>query len=121
MVSEEVENYPDFSASFDSDSVTVTYSAILDSIAAATLLAGGNDVVIPGTYTTIGDNAFSNTGLTSVVIPDSVTSIGDSTFAHCNSLTSVTIGNTVEAIGGGAFTGTGLTSVVIPDLSLIHI
>ena len=98
MVSEEVENYPDFSASFDSDSVTVTYSAILDSTAAATLLVGGNDVVIPGTYTTISHNAFTGTALTSVIIPDSVTTIGVGAFANTQ-LSSVEIPDSVTTIG----------------------
>ena len=114
-----------------------TYAEVLDADAATILIADqGNEVVIPSTYNSIGDGAFSNTELTSVVIPDSVISISGGTFAGLSSLNSVTIGspsigdgafaglsslnsvtmtNTVTSIGSSAFYGTGLTSVVIPD------
>jgi len=66
--------------------------------------------------TSIGDNAFFLTSLTSVTIPNSVTSIEQEAFSNCSSLTSVTIPNSVTNIGGGAFWGcTSLTSVTIPD------
>ena len=41
--------------------------------------------------TSIGDNAFQNTGLTSVVIPDSVKRIGNDAFSG-SALTSMTLG-----------------------------
>ncbi len=45
---------------------------------------------IPGSVTSIGDDAFSGcASLTSVTIPDSVTSIGNYTFSCCGSLTDV--------------------------------
>jgi hypothetical protein len=87
--------------------------------------------------TSIGNNAFSRTGLTTLTIPDSVTTIeqlafygcpdlttvtignsvttiGNNAFANCTSLTTVTLGNSVTTIGNGAFFNTGLTSVTIP-------
>src|SRR5574344_1616740 len=65
--------------------------------------------------TSIGDNAFSTSGLTSITIPASVTSIGDHAFSSCSGLTSVTIPASVTFIGGSAFYYcTGLTSI---DLS----
>ncbi len=69
---------------------------------------------IPDGVTSIGDGAFEScTSLTSVMIPGSVTSIGVDAFAS-TSLTSVTIPNSVTNIGEGAFTSTTLTSVTIP-------
>jgi hypothetical protein len=50
--------------------------------------------------------------LTSVVIPGSVTSIGEEAFRN-NELTNVTIGANVTSIGEGAFAQNQLTSVVI--------
>ena len=93
-----------------------TYAEVLDADAATILIADqGNEVVIPSTYNSIGDGAFSNTELTSVVIPDSVISIGAGAFYDLSSLNSVTMTSTVTSIGVSTFSGTGLTSVVIPD------
>ncbi len=58
---------------------------------------------IPGSVTSIGDNAFYYcTSLASVTIPDSVTSIGDNAFCCCTSLRGVTIPNSVTSIGDSA-------------------
>ena len=76
----------------------------------------GGDVVIPDGVTTIGEDAFSGSSLTSVSIPDSVTSIGGEAFSYCSSLTSVSIPDSVTSIGYRAFYGCSrLTSVSIPD------
>ncbi len=53
--------------------------------------------------TSIADNAFEGSSVTSVTIPDSVTSIGDSAFAYCNGLISIEIGDGVTIIRGSAF------------------
>ena len=71
-------------------------------------------IVIPSTVTTIGDNAFRGTNITSINIPNSVRIIGNNAFAGCNNLTSVTIPNSVTSLGSSAFEGCkGLTSVII--------
>ena len=82
--------------------------------------ASGN-VVITNTYdgypvTSIGDDVFESSGITSVIIPNSVTTIGFEAFAGCYSLTSVTIPDSVTSIGDGAFFKCyDLTSVTIPN------
>ena len=48
-------------------------------------------IALPSTLTTIGNGAFSNSGLTSITIPASVMTIGEGAFGGCNSMTSVTI------------------------------
>jgi len=70
---------------------------------------------IPGTVTSIGENAFGDcSNLTGVTIPNSVTSIGQQAFLFCAGLTSVTIPNSISNIESETFYGcSGLTSVTI--------
>ncbi|MCL1930952.1 MAG: leucine-rich repeat domain-containing protein [Treponema sp.] len=65
-------------------------------------------VTIPNSVTSIGDMAFSGTGLTSVTIPNSVTSIGMFAFS-CNNLTSVTFQGMISSgnLGGEYYVGGG--------------
>ena len=63
---------------------------------------------IPGTIddlpvVSIGNYAFSGTGLTSVTIPNGVTAIGVQAFGFCTNLTRVTISKSVASLGYGAF------------------
>jgi hypothetical protein len=70
---------------------------------------------ITGTITSIGNNAFYDSGVvTSVAIPDTVTSIGNDAFGGCINLASVNIPGSVTNIGIFAFAQTRLTSVTIP-------
>jgi hypothetical protein len=71
-------------------------------------------VTIPSTVTSIGEGAFSPSGLTNVTIPYGVTNIGDGAFSSCGGLTNVVIPESVTTIGPGAFLSSGLTSVTIP-------
>ena len=81
-----------------------------------TLIAGCKNTIIPGSVTSIGNQAFYNCyGLTSITIPGSVTSIGDMAFAGCG-LTSITIPSSVTSIGNQAIWGCQqLASIVVAN------
>ena len=69
-----------------------------------------------GWTTSIPDNAFSASCLTSIVIPKSVTSVGKSAFGDCFSLTGVEIPDGVTIIEDYLFSGCiKLTEFAIPD------
>jgi hypothetical protein len=68
---------------------------------------GLTSVSIPSSVTTIGAGAFSLTALTSVTIPDSVTSIGAGAFYGCGGLKTATIGSGVTSIGGDVYNAEG--------------
>ena len=73
-------------------------------------------VNIPSSVTSIGANAFANTGLTSIVIPEGVTNIGGYAFENCYNLTSVTIPQSVTNIPDGCFSNcSSLNSLTIAE------
>ena len=61
------------------------------------------------------DSVFGQNGVTSVVIPASVTTIGEQAFYDSGTLTNILIPPTVVNIAAGTFFGTGLASITIPD------
>jgi hypothetical protein len=85
------------------------------SVAKGTVTSGA--VVIPATYnnlpvTTIADNAFNETQITTVIMPQGITRINSYAFRRCASLTSISIPMSVGQISTQAFNGcTSLTSV----------
>ena len=100
-----------------SDLKSVTIPNSVTSIGESAFSASGlTSVTIPNSVTSIGKSAFSFSGLTSVTIPPSVTNICEKVFYKCRSMTSVTIPNTVTSIGEESFYGcSSLTSVTIPN------
>ena len=97
---------------------TVTYNSVVydvKEISAMAFYFSYNliSITIPNSVTTIGENAFWESGLTTIDIPNSVTTIGDGAFIYTG-LTSINIPNSVTTIGKEAFKGcSSLTSVNI--------
>ena len=72
-------------------------------------------ITIPDCVTSIEEEAFYDSGLTSIVIPESITELKYAVFGECYSLQSVTIPNSVTHIGEGVFAMCdNLTSIMIP-------
>lgn len=70
---------------------------------------------IPEGVTSIGQNAFSLSGLRQVSLPSTLFSIGNEAFANCG-LSQIDIPAGVRQIGNGAFKScTSLTSIVLPE------
>ena len=95
-------------------------------------------ITIPDTVTSIGNNAFSNTGISSFDLKNvetvgasafancknlnsidfgKITSISNKMFENCTSLVNVSIPSTITTIGQYAFSNTGLTSIDLSTLS----
>lgn len=74
------------------------------------------EITIPNSVTTIGDFAFSSSGITKITIPDSVTQIEDCAFYECDSLTEVMLLASVTEIGDSVFYGCkNLANIIISD------
>ncbi len=69
------------------------------------LISGCKYTVIPNTVTSIGEDAFNNSGLTSIEIPGSVTRIGNYAFVDCTGLTSIVLYSTTPPLGGKSMFG----------------
>ena len=60
-------------------------------------------ITLPNTLRTIGDRAFSKSGLVEIIIPEGVTTLGDGVFEGCESLVTVTIPSTLTELGTQVF------------------
>lgn len=72
------------------------------------------DSIVGYPVTSIADDAFKGTPVTSVILPDTVTHIGWFAFAECPSLTSVTLPASIISIDYGAFDGCPDVTVYCP-------
>lgn len=75
--------------------------------------ACSGDVIIPGGVICIGNDAFSDSTLTSITIPDSVTSIGYNAFSFCRNLESIIIPYSVTEIKTGIPYWSTLKSITV--------
>ena len=79
-----------------------------------TLIRGCKSTKIPESVTSIEEDAFGCSGLTSINISKGVTSIGESAFGECSELTHIIIPEGVVNIGDEAFAGcNGLISIEV--------
>ena len=73
-------------------------------------------IEIPNSVTSLGVDAFRNTGLTSIVIPNTITTLETYTFYNCSNLITVTLPDGLEIINSSAFEGCSkLTTINIPN------
>ena len=70
-------------------------------------------VVIPDSVTSIGQWAFSNTGISSVTLPKNIKTIGYGSFYN-NNLTSINVADGAEAIGVFAFKSNKISKLRLP-------
>ena len=68
---------------------------------------------VRSTVTTIGDNAFYNTKLTSVNLPSQLKKIGSSAFSNTK-LTSISLPTTLTELGASVFSYSSITSLSLP-------
>lgn len=71
-------------------------------------------VILDSSATSIANNAFQSSGITSITIPNSVTAIPNYAFYFSSSLTNIVLGNAVSSIGNYAFAFTGIASISLP-------
>ncbi|HNX29631.1 MAG TPA: leucine-rich repeat protein [Syntrophomonadaceae bacterium] len=95
---------------------TVILADHVKSIGPTVFQAASNlkEIVFPSGLTSIGNQAFYGTGLTSVTIPATVKTIGLRAFAECASLKTVRLPSTLITIESGTFSDcTSLTGVTM--------
>ena len=75
------------------------------------------NIRLPESITSIGNNAFTETGLKEACIPDNVTSVGGDAFAYCKQLTSVVVGSKVSTMGQGVFYSSNVKDAYVKALT----
>ncbi len=77
--------------------------------------SGIKQVNLPSAISSVGSRAFFGcTSLTSVTLPLNMTSISDYLFANCSTLKSIKFPMALQSIGSNAFAGTALTDITLP-------
>ena len=63
------------------------------------------EITLPSTMTTLGNNSLAGTGLTKVDIPEGVTTVGNNALANNNKLTTVKLPSTLTTLGSNVVSG----------------
>lgn len=79
---------------------------------------GINEIILPDTVTSIGNNAFQGCSVQKINLPDTITEIGEEAFANCPNLTEVTIPSGITELKKGTFGECQLLSSVTLDENL---
>lgn len=73
-------------------------------------------IKLASTVKSIGNNAFSNTGITSLDLPEGMESIGIGVFYNCEKMTELKLPESLTTLNNGAFAFCkGLTAVTLPN------
>ena len=72
-------------------------------------------IVVPDTYTSIGNSAFSYTSVVDVTLPESIQSIGQYAFSDTPNLRKINIPSSITTINVGVFENSGIEEIHIPD------
>lgn len=70
-------------------------------------------IEIPSSVTAIGRGAFAESALTEITLPDNITNISEGMFQNCASLATVRLGSGTEYVGNYVFSGTVLKDLYI--------
>lgn len=70
-------------------------------------------LIIPSTVTVISRGAFAGSSLREIRLPDNMTNISEGMFQNCSSLTTVRLGTATDFIGDYAFDRTDLTDLYV--------
>ena len=107
----QAQDLQDYDYVTNADGATITITGYSGPGGVAAIPAAINGLPVTG----IGEDAFFEAGVSSVTIPGSVTSIGEEAFYGCTNLASLTVQDGVTNIGLLAFFGcTSLASLTLP-------
>ena len=77
--------------------------------------SGLKEISLPTSLTSIGKSAFAFCGeLEEITIPNKISTVEESTFAGCHDLTTVNLPPMLVSIGDNAFSGCGMTTITLP-------
>lgn len=72
-------------------------------------------VSLPSSIKSIGNSAFSSSGIVTITIPEGITAINQYTFSGCKSLKKVVLPNSIEKIDESAFESSSIEEINFPE------